>query len=344
LKLIDIANTLECKIYSSLEDKEITSVSSYKNASETSITFLSDNKFKSLVEQCGACAVIVKKGETVPNKINLEVDDPYLGYALVSQLFEDKQPVFGHTVHGSSTIDPDTVLHESISVGPGSVIGANCSIGSNTVISACCVIENNVSIGKDCRIDSGVIIRSNCDIGDRVIIQSGTVIGSEGFGNARDGRKFVRIPCFGSVIIENDVEIGANVTIDRGNFEPTILHRGVRIDNLVQIAHNVEIDEHSAIASQTGISGSTKIGKSVLVGGQAGFVGHIEVGDGACIGAKAGVSKNVRPGQTVTGYPARDLMNIRRVEAIQQRLPEMKKELKRLRNEIEELKRIKNNG
>jgi UDP-3-O-[3-hydroxymyristoyl] glucosamine N-acyltransferase len=344
LKLIDIANTLECEIHPAEEDKEIISVSSFKNANETSITFLSDKKFKKQVEQCQAMAVIVKKGETVLNKINLEVDDPYLGYALVSQLFEDKRPVFGSAIHSSAIIDPDIILHESLSVGPGSVIGAKCSIGSNTVISANCVVENNVSIGNDCRIDSGVIIRNNCVIGDRVIIQSGTVIGSEGFGNARDGQIFVRIPCFGTVIIEDDVEIGANVTIDRGNFEPTIVHRGVKIDNLVQIAHNVEIFEHTAIAAQAGISGSTKIGKSVLVGGKAGFVGHIEVGDGACIGAQAGVSKSVRSGQTVTGSPARDLMSIRRMEAIQHRLPEIKKELKRLRYEIEELKKMKYNG
>jgi UDP-3-O-[3-hydroxymyristoyl] glucosamine N-acyltransferase len=171
-----------------------------------------------------------------------------------------------------------------------------------------------------------------------VIIQSGAVIGSDGFGNANDGPVYRRIPAFGNVVIEDDVDIGANTTVDRGNFEPTTIRRGVKIDNLVHVAHNVIIGEDTAIAAQTGISGSTKIGNRVIIAGQAGFVGHITIGDGSFIGAKAGISKSVAPGEKVTGYPARDFMTMRRIEAAQASLPALLKEIKQMKKEIDQLK------
>jgi len=171
-----------------------------------------------------------------------------------------------------------------------------------------------------------------------VIIQSGAVIGSEGFGNARENNRYLRIPCFGTVVIEDDVEIGAGTTIDRGNFEPTVIRRGAKLDNLIHIAHNVTIGADTAIAAQTGIAGSTAIGDRVIIAGQAGLTGHIEVGDDAFIAAKAGVAKSVKPGEKITGYPARDIMTIRRIEACQTKLPEVLKEVRRLRREIETLK------
>ena len=341
MKLSEIAEHLQCSIPSEKGDEEITRISSLEHADGNSITFLSDKKLKEAAASSEANVLIVKKGEAVDGKISLEVDDPYLAYARVAQLFEDTTPEYEKGIYPNTIIDPSSDIHESVSVGPGSVIGKHCRIGENTVLDANCVIEKNVTMGKGCRINSGVIIRRDCVIGSRVIIQSGTIIGSEGFGNALDGKKFVRIPCFGNVVIEDEVEIGANVTVDRGNFESTIIRKGARIDNLVQIAHNVDIGENTAMAAQVGISGSTKVGKNVLLAGQAGFVGHIEIGDGAFVGAKAGVSKSIEPGQKVTGYPARDLMKMRRIEAAQQYLPEMYKELKRLRKEIETLKNTK---
>ena len=201
-----------------------------------------------------------------------------------------------------------------------------------------CVIENRTRIGNNCRIDSGAVIRRECEIGNRVIIQSNAVIGSEGFGNAKEGDRWVRIPSFGSVVIGDDAEIGANTTIDRGALGPTVIGSGVKIDNLVQVAHNVSLGDNTAVAAQAGIAGSMKIGKRVMIGGQAGFAGQFEVEDDAFIGAQAGVSKTVKKGKRVTGYPARDLMTMRRIEAAQQYLPEFLKEVKRLRKEIEELK------
>jgi UDP-3-O-[3-hydroxymyristoyl] glucosamine N-acyltransferase len=338
MKLSEIAEHLQCAIPSDTGDNEILQISSLENADEGSITFLSDNKLKETAHSCKASVIIVKKGEPIVGKINLEVEDPYLAYAYVAQLFEDISPEFNNGINLNAIVDSSSDIHATVSVGPGSVIGKKCTIGENTVIDANCVLESNVKIGTGCRINSGVIIRRDCVIGNRVIIQSGTVIGSEGFGNALDGKTFVRIPCFGNGDIEDDVEIGANVTVDRGNFKSTIIRKGARIDNLVQIAHNVEVGENTAMAAQVGISGSVKVGNNVLLAGQAGFVGHIEIGDGAFVGAKAGVSKSVAPGEKVTGYPARDIMKTRRIEAAQQYLPEMHKELKRLRKEIETLK------
>ncbi len=341
MKLSKIAEVLACEVSPEAKDLDIENIASVGLAQKNSITFLSDPKYKDSLETCLAPAVIVKKGVSVTGKTSLEVDDPYLGYALVAQLFEDTTPIFGTGVHPTAIIDSTAKLESSVCCGPGSVVGKDCRIGKDTILGANVVIEPGVTIGNDCRIDSGTIVRRDCQIGNRVIIQSGSIIGSEGFGNALNKGVFVRIPCFGTVVIEDEVEIGANVTIDRGNFEPTIIKKGVRIDNLVQIAHNVEVGENTAMAAQVGISGSTKVGKGVLLAGQAGFVGHITIGDGAFVGAKAGVSKSVAPGEKVTGYPARDLMKTRRIEAAQLYLPQIQKEVKRLRKEIEALKQEK---
>jgi UDP-3-O-[3-hydroxymyristoyl] glucosamine N-acyltransferase len=310
-----------------------------ENAGENDIVFLSNPKYRSSIEASKARYVIVKTGIVFDNKVNLEVPDPYVGYARVAQLYEDRSPVFGKGISPAAIIDPSAEIDPSVAVGPGTVIGAAVKIAAGTRIDARCVIEKGCSIGSDCRIDSGAVIRYNSIIGNRVIIQSGAIIGSDGFGNARENNIFIRIPAFGNVIIEDDADIGANTTVDRGNFEPTIIGKGVKLDNLIQVAHNVTIGEHSAIAAQTGISGSTRIGKRVIIGGQAGFVGHIDIGDDSFIGAKSGVSKTIEPGSKITGYPARDLMTMRRIEAAEQSLPDLLKEVKRLKKQMESLQK-----
>jgi len=342
VKLRDIARVLNSSIPDEAGETEISGIASLEEADTHTITFLSNNKFLDTARTCKATAIIVQEGTAIEGKINLVVADPYLGYAKVAQLFEEREPLFEGPVHPAALIDTTATIDPTVYIGPGTVIGKSCVIKEHTIIGAHCVIENETEIGAHSRIDSGVIIRRKSVVGNRVIIQSGTVIGSEGFGNAMENGTFVRIPCFGTVIIEDDVEIGANVTVDRGNFAPTIIRKWARIDNLVQIAHNVEVGEHSAIAGQAGISGSTKLEKGVILAGQVGLAGHLTIGERAFVGAKAGVSKNVEPGQKVTGYPARDLMKTRRVEAAQLRLPEMVKEIKRLRKELDQLKNNNN--
>ena len=338
MKLSLIAAKIGSAVPEGKGDVEIKSISSPKLASGSDITFLSDAKYKEQINSSAAAAVIVKKGVSFSGKICLEVDDPYLGYALIAQLFEDVSALFGAGVHKNVFVDPSAKIDASVSIGPGTVIGADVRIGANTRVDANCVIERGVRIGEDVRIDSGVVIRHGTLIGSKVVIQSGSVIGSDGFGNAKSGAQYVRIPCFGIVIIEDGAEIGACVTIDRGNFEPTVVGKGVKLDNLIHLAHNVEIGENTAIAAQTGISGSTRVGKRVIIAGQVGFVGHIEIGDDSFVGAKSGVSKDVKPQSKITGYPARDFMTMRRIEASMSELPDLLKEVKRLKSELESLK------
>jgi UDP-3-O-[3-hydroxymyristoyl] glucosamine N-acyltransferase len=338
VKLSAIAAALKCAVSPSEGEREIRGIGSLDSAGDQMITFVADSRMRDKAAASPAAAFIVKSGEPIENRPCLEVEDPYLGYALCAQLFEDRSPSFGEGVHGSAVIDAGASLAQGVSVGPGSVIGANCAIGRNTRIGARVVIESGVSIGDSCRIDAGAVIRWGCTIGSRTVVQSGAVIGSDGFGNARTPDGFVRIPCFGVVEIGDDVDVGAGATIDRGNFEPTVIDNGVKLDNLIHIAHNVSVGEHTAIAAQTGVSGSTNIGRRVLIGGQAGFVGHIDIGDDSFIGAKAGVSKSVRPQSRVTGYPARDFMTMRRIEAAEAELPGMVKELRRMRKELASLR------
>ena len=289
-------------------------------------------------EQSGVRAVIVEKGKPAAGKICLEVDDPYVAFAKIAQQFENRLPLFDGPAHPTAWIHPSASVHPAAYVGPCSVVGAECTVGRGTVIGAQCVIENGATVGEDCRIDSGAIVRRRCTIGNRVIIQSGAVVGSEGFGNAREGERWIRIPSFGTVIVEDDAEIGACTTIDRGTFVATVVGKGVKLDNLVHVAHNVKIGDNCAIAAQTGISGSTNLGKRVVVGGQAGFAGHLEIGDDVFVNAQSGVGKDIEKGARISGSPTRDFMTLRRAEAAQMQLPEALKELKRLRQELNELK------
>jgi UDP-3-O-[3-hydroxymyristoyl] glucosamine N-acyltransferase len=339
VKLDRIARHLGCSCDPENADVEIRGIADPHDADEHSITFVANPRYLPLAEASRAAAVIVRPGCPVAGKILLEVKDPYLGFALVAQLFEDHRPLFGTAVHPTSSIDKSATIHKTVCTGPYCVIGKECRIGRGTVLGAHCVVEQGCVIGEDCRIDSGAIIRRRCVIGNRVIIQSGAVIGGEGFGNARhDDGTWERIPSFGAVVIEDEAEIGANTTIDRGTFSPTIIGRGVKIDNLVMAAHNVTIGDHTAIAAQAGISGSTQIGRRVMIGGQAGFAGHIAIGDDAFVGAQAGVAKDVGNGEKVTGSPARGLIAERRVEAAQLQLPGLLKEIKQLKIEVAELR------
>ena len=344
MKLSVIASSLGCEKPLGASDIEISRISSPEEADKQSITFIADPRYQEVVERSAAGAVLVRKGNSLTGKICLEVDDPYCAFAKTSQFFESQAPLFEGPIHPSACIHDSARIHETACVGPFSVIGKACVIGQGTIIGAHCVIENGSTIGSQCRIDSGAIIRKECRVSDRVIIQSGAVIGSEGFGNARENGVWIRIASFGNVIIEEGAEIGAGTMVDRGTLGSTIIGKGVKIDNLCHIAHNVEIGENCGICAQTGISGSTKIGKRVGIYGQVGMVGHIHVGDDAIIGAKAGISNNVEPKAFMTGYPARNFMTMRRIEAAQQKLPELLKEVRRLRKELEAVKNKPSSG
>jgi UDP-3-O-[3-hydroxymyristoyl] glucosamine N-acyltransferase (EC 2.3.1.-) len=240
-------------------------------------------------------------------------------------------------IHKTAIIAKSVKLGKGVAVGPFCVIEEGAQIGDRSVIYASCYIGYKTKIGKDCLIYPKISIRDKITIGDRVIIHGGTVIGSDGFGFATVKGLHHKIPQIGTVVIEDDVEIGANVTIDRARFDKTIIGRGTKIDNLVQIAHNVVVGENSIIVAQAGISGSTVIGNNVTLAGQAGLVGHITIGDGAIVAAQAGVTKSVPPNTMVSGYPAREHESARKVIACVQRLPELVETIRDLKKRIEEL-------
>lgn len=229
-------------------------------------------------------------------------------------------------------------LGSGTSIGPLVHIGNNTIIGTGTVIHGGCHIGSDVQIGEDCLIHPNVTILDRCRLGNRVIVQSGTVIGSDGFGFAQDDQgHHVKIPQVGIVQIDDDVEIGANCTVDRATFGRTWIQRGTKIDNLVQIAHNVTVGEHSILIAQVGVSGSTRIGRHVILAGQAGIVGHIEIGDRARVGAQSGVNRSVKEGEDVLGSPALPHKEYLRCAAAFRHLPRFRDELRDLIARVREL-------
>jgi len=337
--LKEIARLIEGEIVGD-ESIEVEGVADIKEAKEGEIAFVSNKKHLPRLKTTQASAVIVSR-EIKEAKVPLiRVENPYLAFSQMTRILVPYQkPAKG--VHPSAIISKGVKLGKEISIGAHSVIEEGVRIGDNTIIYPLVYIGKGSRIGKDCIIYPQVMIREEVEIGDRVIIHSGAVIGSDGFGYIpHEGRQH-KVPQIGKVVIEDDVEIGANVNIDRATLGKTWIKRGVKIDNLVQIAHNVVIGEDSIIVAQVGISGSTEIGKGVTLAGQAGVVGHIKIGDRAIVGGQAGVTKSVPPKTIVSGYPARPHTQAKRIEASILRLPELHKLVRELKRRIEELEKKK---
>lgn len=300
------------------------------SAGSGEISFVANVKYIKYLQTTKASALVLSPSAPETTIPSLRHENPYLTFAFIIDLLYPPQKLVEPGIHATAVVENDITLPSSTGVGPhchlrsGSSIGENCQLVSNIFIG------QNVTIGKNCLFYPGVRIMDGCHIGDNVIVHSSTVIGSDGFGFAESKEGLKKIKQIGWVVIGNDVEIGSNVSIDRGAIGPTIIGNGTKIDNLVQIAHNVEIGPHSIIVSQVGISGSTKVGKGVILAGQVGLVGHIEIGDGARVGAQSGVSKSVPPGKTVFGSPAREIMATKRIEAALKRLPDLLKRVKKL--------------
>ncbi len=235
-------------------------------------------------------------------------------------------------------IAPSATYGQQVFIGAFAYLGEKVKVGNNTKIYPNVFIGENVIVGDNCILHPGVKIYNDCVIGNNVTIHGGTIIGSDGFGFApqADG-SFKKVPQIGNVIIEDDVEIGSNTTIDRATIGSTIIKKGAKLDNLIQVAHNVEIGQSTVIAAQTGISGSTKIGKGVMIGGQAGIVGHIHLGDGSKVNAQSGVSKSIEPGKAVTGSPAYDYTAALRSQAVSRKLPDLEKRIKELEALVRQL-------
>lgn len=321
---------------------EIFGVAGIEDAKEGQITFLSNPKYATNINTTAASAIVVPSEITSALKPLIRVKNSYLAFAKIMTLFASDQPTLPAGIHKTAIIGGNVKIPQNAAVGAYSLIGNDVSIGENTVIYPHVYVGDRTRIGSDALIYPLVSIRNDIEIGNKVIIHSGAVIGSDGFGFAPtgDGKNF-KIPQLGKVIIGNEVEIGANVTIDRGTMGATRIGNGTKIDNLVQIAHNVEIGENCLIVAQVGISGSTKIGNNVVIAGQAGIIGHITIGDKAKIGAQAGVTRSVESGEVVSGYPARPHREALRIDAQLHKLPELVKKIKELENKIKELEEKK---
>ncbi|MFA5410359.1 MAG: UDP-3-O-(3-hydroxymyristoyl)glucosamine N-acyltransferase [Candidatus Omnitrophota bacterium] len=319
------------------ESVVITGVCGIKEASEGDITFLANPKYASFIEKTRASAIITSRQIKSAAKPIVRTDDPSLAFAKLLSLAGPGEIKHPQGIHPKAIIGKNVFLGRNAAVGPYVVIEDNVSIGDEAIIYAGCFIGQETKIGAHTLIYPNVSIRERVTIGSRVIIHSGAVLGSDGFGFVSVKGTHHKIPQVGTVVVEDDVEIGANVTIDRARFDKTVIGRGTKIDNLVQIAHNVVVGENSIIVAQAGISGSTTLGKGVTIAGQAGLVGHISVGDGAVVAAQAGVTKSIPANTMVSGYPAKAHAAAKRINACVQNLPRLYEEVARLKKKIEEL-------
>jgi len=334
--LAEIAQVIEGEVVGD-SSLVITNLSGIKEAKEGDLTFVENSKYFPLVEKTTASAIITPKDLNVKGKSIIRIDNPSLAFAKVVSLFVENKIDQPEGIHKTAIISSDAHIGKNVSIGPFTVVEKEASIGDNAVIYSGCFIGHKTSLGKDCFVYPNVTIREKTIIGDRVIIHSSTVIGSDGFGFINIKGVHEKIPQIGIVEIQDDVEIGACVTIDRARFDKTFIGRGTKIDNLVQIAHNVRIGENCIIIAQVGISGSNVIEKNVILAGQAGLAGHITIGEGAIVASQAGVTNSVAPNTTVSGYPAKPHNHAKRVNACLQRLPQYVKIINELKSRIKEL-------
>lgn len=292
-----------------------------------SISFLSNPKYESFLYQTEASAVIISKDLDLKKPVKtalIRVSDPYLAFTILLQKYQELVENKETGIQVPSYVADNAHISENVFVGRFTQVDAGSRIGKNSQIYDRVSIGKNVTIGCDCTIYPGVVIYKNCIIGNNVVIHANSVIGSDGFGHApqADGT-FKSIPQLGNVVIEDDVSIGSNTTIDRATMGSTIIRKGVKIDNLVQIAHNVEIGSNTAIAAQTGISGSTKVGENCLIAGQVGVAGHITIAPKTIVTGQSGVTKSVKiPGQTLGGTPASNNVDFLKRNALIRQLPE----------------------
>jgi UDP-3-O-[3-hydroxymyristoyl] glucosamine N-acyltransferase len=318
-------------------DVLITGVSGIKEAAEGDITFLANSKYSSLIHKTRATAIITSADAQKTTKPVILSDNPSLAFAKIISMFMPDDAGHPQGIDYTVVMGKNVTLGKDVAIGPYVVIGDNVVIGDSTIIYAGCFIGHHSKIGSRTLIYPHVSIRERVSIGSHVIIHSGTVVGSDGFGFITIKGAHHKIPQAGTVEIADDVEIGANVTIDRARFDKTIIGRGTKIDNLVQIAHNVVIGENALIVAQVGVAGSVIIGNNVTLAGQAGLVGHITIGDNAVVTGQSGVAKSVPANTVVSGYPARPFMTTQRVNASLQNLPKLFDLVKELKKKIEEL-------
>lgn len=321
---------------------EVSSFGKIEEAKQGQLAFLANPKYEDFLYSTNASVIIINDNQELKQPVSatlIRVADAYISFANLLQKYQEmmKEKLTG--IQQPSYIDTSAKLGENVFVGAFTYIGENAVIGNNVKLYPGVYIGNDVIIGNDSVLHPGVKIYFRCSVGNTVIIHAGTVIGGDGFGFApQDNGSYKKVPQIGNVVVEDNVEIGCNSTIDRATVGSTIIHAGTKLDNLIQIAHNVEIGSDTVIAAQAGISGSTKIGKNAMIGGQVGIVGHLQIADGTKINAQSGVSKSIKQKNTaVTGSPAYDYTSSLRSQALTRNLPQMEKRLAELEKLVQQL-------
>lgn len=304
------------------------------------VTFVANPRYRGALKETRAGAVVVAPETEAGTLTLIKTPNPYAAFAKILGMFAPPAEV-PEGISELAHIHEKACVGEGVAVGPFATVWEDAVIGDRTTLGTGTYVGRGAAIGVDCLIYPNVTVRGRVVIGDRCIIHSGTVVGSDGFGFATEAEVHHKIPQIGVVVIEDDVEIGANCAIDRATMGETRIGRGSKLDNLIQIAHNVKIGEGTLIAAQTGIAGSTVLGKFCVLGGQVGIVPHIEIGNGAVLAAQSGVTKSIREGETVFGRPARPLRDVKRREGRIALLEKYFKRVKELEEEVAELKRGK---
>ncbi len=329
LTLQEIAGRLGGRLVG--KDRAVSGVQSLEGAGPEHLSFLADPRHRGLLETCRAGGVLVPPGVESARLSLVVVDRPLVALArIMPELHPEALPPPG--THPSSSVPEDCILGREVRIGAQVNVGAGCRIGDRSVLGAGVVLGREVVVGDDCRLHPGARILDGCRLGDRVIVHAGAVVGSDGFGFAEEGGVHLKIPQIGNVVLEDDVELGANATVDRATFGTTRIRRGTKIDNLVQIGHNCDIGEDCILVAQVGLAGSVRVGRGSIFAGQSGSVGHVRIGRDVRVGAKSAVTGNLPDGAFVTGHPARDHGAWRKSQAGLLRLPE-------LRHRVAELER-----
>ena len=328
------------------ENATVSTFAKIEEGVEGALSFLANPKYASYIYETHSSIVLVNN-DFVPEKpiqaTLIKTANAYESLAKLMALYESVKPK-KKGISAMASVAASATIGEDVYIGPFVFIGENAVIGDNTIIEANTSVGDNATVGSDCILYNNVTIYHDCKVGNRCILHAGSVVGADGFGFAPGANGYEKIPQIGIAILEDDVEIGANTCIDRATMGATIIKRGVKLDNMVQVAHNVVIDEHTVMAAQCGVAGSTKIGSWCMIGGQSGISGHIKLGDQVKVGGHSGVSNNVQDGKSVMGYPAFDHAQFARATVIFKKLPDMYREMDTLKKEIESLKQQLANG
>jgi len=324
-------------------DIKVNTIAKIEEGQLGALSFLANPKYEHYIYETKSSIVLVNRSFAASAKISatlIRVENAYEAFASLLRLVDQARPR-KKGIHPSAVIESSAIIGSDVFIGPFTYVGENCIIGDGCSVYPQVYIGDNTKLGNNCTINPGVKIYHDCILGEGCTIHAGTVIGSDGFGFApQSDNEFMKIPQLGNVILEDHVEIGANVAIDRATMGSTIIRKGVKLDNLIQIAHNVEVGENSVMAAQTGISGSTKVGKNCMFGGQVGLAGHLKIANGTKIGAQGGILGDVKEENTaIIGSPAIEVKQFLRSSVIFKKLPEMNVKIDSLEKEIESLKK-----